>query len=83
MLHGSHKSDVFWIGRMDGADACNMPYMPCVCAHNGFGFGFNAGRACLLCVPGLSDLCYFLKRPTLVRKGRSGLLFDTFGGVGT
>ena len=21
MLHGSHKSDVFWIGRMDGADA--------------------------------------------------------------
>ena len=38
-------------GWTDGADACNMPYMPCVCAYNGFGFGFNAGRACLLCVP--------------------------------
>ena len=56
---------------MDGADAtCRI----CRVYVHITGLGLDLMREELACcVPGLSDLCYFLRRPTLVRKGRSGL----------
>ena len=59
-----------------------MPYMPCVCAHNGFGFGFNAGRACLLCARFVRSVLFFETTNTSPQ-GTIRTVFDAFGGVGT